>query len=405
MTKFFRIDGEYTIHDVKAFQMFAGQPVISTVRLAEIAGLDVDNVNRGVINAYESAVKRNPSLKSEVMNEVFYHDQPGVKYLKKAMVLGWGPFTTYVRTFGMRPQEVLKNAWNTFHEDFYNGVRKKDGATPEKCEDVESVEIVEATVIEDEEEKRVITLKQIVDIINKEERENGEVDSKNQPKTRHAEAMKKIEKLSEEPSFGRPLKIRVRVETGVSVKEIETYHFTKKQAIAAAAKINNKYLMRVVDELERATKELAQLRGNTQTLQLPDFTNPAIAAREFGKLSIKYADALEEKDAALSEVAIATSLAKEVGESSVREFVKELAIERFGLKTCFTWLREREYIMKNGEPYQKWVNKGYFTLKPWKEDKGEVAHFQPMLTELGRRKIADIIRKDFGELNTKGGVA
>ncbi len=261
-----------------------------------------------------------------------------------------------------------------------------------KVEVVETV-VVEATGIDKEE--RVITLKEIVEIINKEEIASGDFDAEGKPRTRHRDAIKKVKKLAKEPSFGTGRKIRVVYNT--KGQEMETYHFTKKQAIAASAKINNKYLIFVIDELERTTKELAQLRGNTPTLQLPDFTDSVLMARTWADQEEKNRENQKLLSKKYEELEIAISLAKHADESSIREFVKDLAIDRFGLKTCFTWLRERSYMMKNGEPYQKWVNKGYFTMKPWKEDKDEIAHFQLMFTELGKRELGDIIRKEFSE--------
>jgi len=73
--------------------------------------------------------------------------------------------------------------------------------------------------------------------------------------------MKKIEKLSQEPSFGLPLKTRGKQKTGFGEKEIDTYAFTKIQAIAAGARINNAYLMQAVDELVRLT----QINNTPQT--------------------------------------------------------------------------------------------------------------------------------------------
>ena len=371
MTKFFRIDGEYNIHDVKAFQTLEGQPVISTVRLAEIVGLDVDNVNRVVINAYEAALKLNPSLQYEIMNEIFYHDKPGVKYLKKALVLGWGPFTTYVRTFGMRPQEVLKNVWNEMHDDTSN----------EKCEnveDVESVKSVEIVEINEEPSEIAITSLQIAEHTGK----------------RHDHVMRDIKKMLEELGLGLPKFGGTYISS--QNKELPMYILPEREALILASGYSTKLRASIIDELARLKKE------SVSQVQLPDFSDPVLMARTWAdqeERNQKNQKLLISKD---EELEVAISLAKEAGESSVREFVKELSIDRFGLKACFVWLRERGYIMKNGEPYQKWVNKGYFTMKPWKEDKNEVAHFQPMLTELGRRKIAKIIRKEFEELNDKG---
>ena len=78
----------------------------------------------------------------------------------------------------------------------------------------------------------VITLKEITDLIT----------------TEYNKAMKVVEKLSLEPSFGTVEKIAtVYNDKG---QEIDTYLLTKKQAIAVGAKLNNSLLMKVIDRLE-----------------------------------------------------------------------------------------------------------------------------------------------------------
>ena len=77
----------------------------------------------------------------------------------------------------------------------------------------------------------VITLKEITDLID----------------VQHSKAMKKVEKLALEPSFGEVAKMDTLNLSGVTVK---TYGLTKKQAIAVGAKLNNKLLMTVIDRLE-----------------------------------------------------------------------------------------------------------------------------------------------------------
>ena len=116
-------------------------------------------------------------------------------------------------------------------------------------------------------EEYVVTLYDIVKVINQEEIANGDVDSEKKPKTRHRNAMRKIDQLAKEPSFGAVRKTRIVYNE--SGQTFETYVFTHKQAIAAAARISNKYLIRVVDELERLQKK---------TSSVPDFTDPVAAA-------------------------------------------------------------------------------------------------------------------------------
>jgi hypothetical protein len=119
------------------------------------------------------------------------------------------------------------------------------------------------------EDETIITLKDLTDFIG--------VD--------HSKAMKKVEKLSEEPNFGLLAKTATINLNGLKV---ETYLLTKKQAIAVGAKLNNALLMKVIDKMEELEKE-----RQSQTIQLP--TNPMEI------LSLTY-EALKNTNMELSEV-------------------------------------------------------------------------------------------------------
>lgn len=81
-------------------------------------------------------------------------------------------------------------------------------------------------------EERVITLKEITDLIG----------------ARHNDSMRKVEELAKEEGFGTLRKIRSVYNS--KGQTIETYHFTKKQAIAVGARLNNAMLMKVINRLE-----------------------------------------------------------------------------------------------------------------------------------------------------------
>ncbi len=105
-------------------------------------------------------------------------------------------------------------------------------------------------------EGTIMTLKDIVDLINVEEVKEGKVDSKGEPLTRHRNAMKKVKKLTAEASFGHPPIISVSyIKGNGATGAIETYALTKKQSIAAAAKINDKHLMQVIDRVQLLESE------------------------------------------------------------------------------------------------------------------------------------------------------
>ena len=189
----------------------------------------------------------------------------------------------------------------------------------------------------------------MVEIINKQEILDGKTDSRGVPSTRHLNAMKKIDKLSQNPKFGATLKISVVYnERG---QTMETYAFTKKQALAAGAKINDDYLIQIVDEVERLSKLLT-------APQLPDFNNPSIAARA-------WADENDAKQIAQKAVAVLTeqiAVAKPLvdyaehaatleSSVSVTEWVNSmnnhLKVPIMPLAEALVWLREKGYVCKS----------------------------------------------------------
>ena len=94
----------------------------------------------------------------------------------------------------------------------------------------------------------IITLKEITDLISVE----------------HNKAMKQVEKLSEEPSFGTVEKIATVYND--KNQTIKTYLLSKKQAIAIGAKLNNSLLMKVIDRLEELETH-PKIRDPTSTME------------------------------------------------------------------------------------------------------------------------------------------
>jgi len=98
-------------------------------------------------------------------------------------------------------------------------------------------------------DERVITLKEILDVINADRKAKGE------NPLEHNKAMVKVENLSKEPSFGQVAKMSTHQNMpNGGVKELVTYHLTKKQALAVGARLDNSRLMFVIDKLEELSK-------------------------------------------------------------------------------------------------------------------------------------------------------
>jgi len=113
------------------------------------------------------------------------------------------------------------------------------------------------SLIQQSQNTGVITLKEITDLIT----------------TEHNKAMKIVEKLSLESSFGSVEKTATPTynPNGSFNRNIDTYLLTKKQAIAVGAKLNNSLLMKVIDrleELELQNKPKTQLDLIIQSAQI-----------------------------------------------------------------------------------------------------------------------------------------
>ena len=104
-------------------------------------------------------------------------------------------------------------------------------------------------------ENCVMTLKDVVDTINN---ARG-VKSKDKGFIEHGKAKKVIEEMSKDSSFGRVDIFSTRYVSGNNAeRELETLALTKKQAIAAAARLDNAMLMKVIDRVEELEAERKQ---------------------------------------------------------------------------------------------------------------------------------------------------
>tara|TARA_R110001606_G_scaffold141321_2_gene280457 strand:- start:3513 stop:4187 length:675 start_codon:yes stop_codon:yes gene_type:complete len=184
------------------------------------------------------------------------------------------------------------------------------------------------------ENNTVITLKEICEILE----------------VRHNDAMTKVLRLSQEPSFGtlREMSI-VYNKKGQTIK---TYSFTKMQAIAVGARLNNALLMKLVIKLEEA-KPLTAL----------EMARNYVASLE--KIELQQIE-LDKKDMIISTNAPLVAFAEAVASSSdsilIRECSKVLGL-KIGQNKLYELLREKGMILsKSTEPTQLGMDRGYFEV-------------------------------------------
>jgi anti-repressor protein len=180
----------------------------------------------------------------------------------------------------------------------------------------------------------VITLKEITDLIG----------------VRHNDAMRKVEDLSLEYGFGTLREIRIVYND--KGQEIDTYIFTKKQAIAVGARLNTTMLMKVINRLE-------ELELNKQ-FKLPQTFSEALrllADETEAKEQLQLQLIAQKPKVDFYEAVTGSKDTIDIGTVS-----KVLNISGLGRTRLFSFLRENGILMSNNAPYQTYCDRGYFRV-------------------------------------------
>lgn len=202
---------------------------------------------------------------------------------------------------------------------------------------------------------------------------------------RHDNVKRLVESLATQGVIQHPQIEEVKNHLGQKVKE---YQISKRDSYVVVAQLSPEFTARLVDRWQ-------ELEQRQLTPQLPDFTNPAIAARAWAdevEQKLKAIETIKAKDELLIAVA---DLNIRAGDVSVAEFAKNLAISGLGQNNLFKWLKARGYLMADTAPYQPYVDRGYFVRKPYEEKiKGEVK-YRTMLTARGTAWLSRLLHADF----------
>jgi len=151
-----------------------------------------------------------------------------------------------------------------------------------------------------------------------------------------------------------------------------------------------------LDFIDGFNKMEAIMRETKQrVVHLPDFNNPAIAARAWAD-EVEAKQALEHKIIEKDKVILAVAnLNIQAGEVSVGDFSKNLAIEGLGQNNLFAWLKARNFIMMNTAPYQNYVTRGYFVRKPSKKKINGEVRYTTMLTPKGTVWLTKMLKAEY----------
>lgn len=222
-------------------------------------------------------------------------------------------------------------------------------------------------------EEYVITLKEITDLIG----------------VRHNDAMRKVEELALEDGFGSLRKTRSQYESGKGrIDEIDTYIFTKKQALAVGARLNNTMLMKIINRLEELEMAKPQFR-------LPQTYSEALRA---------LADESEAKEKALAlleeqkpKVDFYEAITGSKDTIDIGTVAKVLNIRGFGRNNLFEFLRESGVLMSNNQPKQTYCDRGYFRViesKFTKPDGSTHINTKTVVYQKGMEFIRKLLREE-----------
>jgi phage antirepressor YoqD-like protein len=212
-----------------------------------------------------------------------------------------------------------------------------------------------------------ITLKEITDFL----------------KVEHNKAMKKVNTLAKEPSFGEVAKT---ASINLNGLKVETYILNKKQAIAVGAKLNNSMLMQLVDKLEDIEKQ-------KNTPQLPqNYIEALEALTKSEKEKLQLENNIQEKDKVILAVA---DLNIKAGEVTVGDFAKNISIPNMGQNNMYKWLKARGFVTMDRKPYQPYVERGYFVRRPSKEKINGEYRYTTYLTPKGTVWLTKILKAEF----------
>ncbi|GGE75800.1 DNA-binding protein [Streptosporangium jomthongense] len=194
--------------------------------------------------------------------------------------------------------------------------------------------------------------------------------------SRHDNVRRTIETLAARQVIQLPQSEEVKNHLGQTVRE---YMVGKRDSYVVVAQLSPEFTAKLVDRWQ----ELEQ----KATASLPDFTNPAVAARA-------WADEVEGKQAALAQleqsrpyVEFARQVEVSPGAISVAEAAKIIGS---GQNRLMAFLRQKGWVSRRNEPYQRVIEAGYLDVKVNRyndPDRGLKDSLTTLVTGKGLRKL------------------
>lgn len=205
--------------------------------------------------------------------------------------------------------------------------------------------------------------------------------------SRHDSVKRTIERLADAGAIGRPPLVDGEKAGNNTVEKVHLVG--KRDSYVIVAQLSPQFTARLVDRWQ----ELEQRESAT----LPDFTNPAEAARAWAA-QFEARETLAIKVAAdAPKVAFAEAVRAIDGACHIEKIAKTLG---HGRNKFFKQLRADGILLPNNLPYQKYIDREYFTVveqQPYTDTKGVThATFTTMVTGAGQVFLAKRYAKTVG---------
>jgi putative antirepressor protein len=177
-----------------------------------------------------------------------------------------------------------------------------------------------------------------------------------------------------------------------TVREFPEYQLSKREVLYVATKFNDESRAKLIlrwEELEN------NLNGNQNVISLPQNYEEAlehllIQVRENKKL-------IAENKVLQPKADFYDAVTQSEDTIDVGEVAKVLAIKGYGRNNLFKFLREQNVLMHNNQPYQKYIDNGYFKQieTQWYDRKAEMTHIglKTVVYQKGLDFIRNLIEK------------
>lgn len=247
-----------------------------------------------------------------------------------------------------------------------------------------------------EEKKKNITSLELVEQINlfrKQELKNSML--------KHSDFLKVVrDEFEDELQEGKiPSLFKIRELPNGGSKQDLYYLLTfnqAKQVLMRESKFVRKHIILYIERLENILKE-------TQIIKLPQNYVEALEAllvAEKEKIKLQ-----EENKAMLPKAAFYDAVAGSESLVDMNQVAKTLNVKGLGRNNLFKFLREQNVLMENNQPYQQYMDAGYFKLieVKWTDPKSEMINVstKTMIFQRGVNFIDKLVKQKFNKTNNK----